>query len=71
MGTRLTLVDRDKQAQEGATPGDAPHGPREHPQRIALHVLAPKHKHRDEMQRRVHRQHEFLLVSAGISPKGH
>lgn len=63
----LALVDHNEDTEEGATPRDPQDDPREHTEWVALDVVATKYKGGDEVQRRVHREHETLSESSAVA----
>jgi hypothetical protein len=62
----LALVDHNEDTEEGATPRYPQDDPREHTERVALDVVPAKHKSGDEVERRVHREHETLTRSSAV-----
>jgi hypothetical protein len=69
------LIDHDEDTEEGATPRDPQDDPGEHTERVALDVVPTKYKRGNEVQRRVHREHEALSRSSemvrGLIHHGH
>lgn len=63
----LALVDHNEDTEEGATPRDSQDDPREHTERVALDVMPTKYKRGNEVQRRVHREHETLSESSAVA----